>query len=308
MTYLPSLRQLRYLVAVADHRHFGRAAAACNVTQPTLSAGIKELEDSLEAALVDRTSRQVVLTPLGRDIAERARLLLHDAEALVRAAKTARAPLTGTVHMGVIPTIGPFLLPRVLPQLRKAYPKLRLFLTEDLTERLVEQLHAGKLDVLLVALPYACGNVESVTLFEDRFSVACPRDSKLATAPSIRPADVPPENLLLLQDGHCLREHALSACRLTDKAHAEAFEATSLHTLVQMVDNGLGITLLPQLAIDAGILRGTRLVVRPLAAKQPSRDIGLVWRRGSGRREEFLLLADELRKRAGVRTDAGAQR
>ena len=298
MAPLPTLRQLRHLVALADHGHFGRAAASAAVTQSTLSASIKELEALLEAALVDRTRRQVVLTPLGRQTVERARRILADTEALALAARAQREPLTGTLRMGVIPTIAPYLLPGVLPGLRRSYRGLQLYLIEDLTPRLLEQLHVGQLDVVLLALPYDCGNVESAPLFDDRFLLALPPDHPLAKERRIDPERLRSEEVLLLRDGHCLREHALSFCNLADRRRTEAFEATSLPTLVQMVDNGLGITPLPQLAVDAGLLRGTSLVTRPLAAEEPGREIALVWRRGTGRREEFLLLAKELAERA----------
>ena len=294
MAASPTLRQLRHLVALADHGHFGRAAAAAAVTQSTLSASIKELETVLEAALVDRTRRRVVLTPLGRQTVERARRILVDTEALVLAAQSEREPLTGTLRMGVIPTIGPYLLPAVLPGLRRSYRGLQLYLVEDLTPRLLEQLHGGQLDVVLLALPYDCGNVESSPLFDDRFVLALHPGHPLAKERRIDPERLRSEEVLLLKDGHCLRDHALSVCHLADRRRTEAFEATSLPTLVQMVDNGLGITALPELAIDAGLLRGTSLVTRALAAEEPGRKIALVWRRGTGRHEEFRLLAKEL--------------
>ena len=291
---LPTLKQLRHLVALADNRHFGKAAKACLVTQSTLSASLKELEDILQAPLVDRTNRRVAFTPLGEATVERARRLLEEAQALVRAAQGERAPLTGTIRLGVIPTIGPFLLPRILPALREAWPKLKLYLREDQTDTLLEQLHAGRLDALVLALPYDCGNVETALMFKDRFSLGLRRDHPLARAKQVRPKEIESETLLLLQEGHCLRGHALSACRIGDRAHADAFEATSLPTLVQMVDNGLGVTLLPQLALDAGVLRGTEMVARPVEVDNPERDIALVWRKGTARREEFRLLAREI--------------
>lgn len=298
MIALPTLRQLRHLVALANHGHFGRAAASAAVTQSTLSASIKELEAVLEAALVDRTRRQVVLTPLGRETVERARRILADTEALALSARAQREPLTGTLRMGVIPTIAPYLLPAVLPGLRRSYRGLQLYLVEDLTPRLLEQLHVGQLDAVLLALPYDCGNVESARLFDDRFLLALPADHPLVKERRIDPERLRSEEVLLLRDGHCLREHALSVCHLANRRRTEAFEATSLPTLVQMVDNGLGITPLPELAVDAGLLRGTSLVTRPLASEEPGREIALVWRRGTGRREEFLLLAKELAERA----------
>src|SRR5262245_6802712 len=295
---LPTLKQLRHFAAVAEHKHFGKAAAACFVTRSTLSASLKELEEILQAPLVDRTRRQVVLTPLGEEILGRTQKLLEEARDLTLAAQAAREPLTGTVRLGVIPTIGPFLLPRILPGLREAYPKLKLYLREEQTAPLVEQLHGGQLDALLIALPWDCGNVESAELFNDRFSLALPKDHPLAKQRKVEASAARKETLLLLEDGHCLRDHALSACRIGPKPHAEAFEATSLPTLVQMAANGLGVTLLPELALDAGILTGSNLVTRPLAVDEPWREIALVWRKGTGRREEFQLLAKEIRKLA----------
>jgi LysR family transcriptional regulator, hydrogen peroxide-inducible genes activator len=298
MEALPTLKQLRHLVALADNRHFGKAAKACLVTQSTLSASLKELENIVQASLVDRTNRRVAFTPLGKATVERARRLLEEAQALVHAAQGERAPLTGTIRLGVIPTIGPFLLPRILPGLREAWPKLKLYLREDQTDALLEQLHAGRLDALVLALPYDCGNVESALMFKDRFSLGLRRDHPLARAKHVRPKEIESETLLLLQEGHCLRGHALSACRIGGKAHADAFEATSLPTLVQMVDNGLGVTLLPQLALDAGVLKGTEMVARPVEVDNPERDIALVWRKGTARKEEFQLLAREIARLA----------
>jgi LysR family hydrogen peroxide-inducible transcriptional activator len=301
MEILPTLKQLRHLVALADNRHFGKAAKACLVTQSTLSASLKELEDILQAPLVDRTNRRVAFTPLGEATVERARRLLDEVQKLVLAAQGERAPLSGTVRLGVIPTIGPFLLPRILPALRGAWPKLKLYLREEQTNKLLELLHDGRLDALVLALPYDCGTVESEVLFEDRFSLALRADHPLVAATRVSPSAIAETTLLLLQDGHCLRDHALSACRVGEKPHADAFEATSLHTLVQMVDNGLGVTLLPQLAVDSGILKGTGLVLKPIATDAPSRDIALVWRKGTARRAEFQLLGREIARLIRVR-------
>jgi LysR family transcriptional regulator, hydrogen peroxide-inducible genes activator len=294
MVNLPSFRQLEHLVLLADHGHFGRAAKACHVTQSTLSASIKELEKILQASLVDRTKRRVLLTPLGLEIVERARRILLEGKELVEAARAESEPLSGTLRLGVISTIGPFLLPKILPRLRRAYPALRLYLVEDLTARLIEGLHAGRLDVVLLALPYDCGTSERRVLFRDPFKVALPNSHPLAARKTVDLEQLGSEGLLLLKEGHCLREHALAACRWAERRQLEPVEATSLHTLVQMVDNGLGITLLPQLAIDGGILSGTTLTVLPITGEQPSREIGLVWRRGTGRQREFELLASVL--------------
>lgn len=299
MKALPSLRQLRYLDALDRERHFGRAAERCAVTQSSLSGGIQELEALLDARLVERTKRRVALTPLGEEIVQRARRVLIEAEHLADVAAAAREPLTGRLRMGVIPTIAPFLLPRLLPRLRRAYPRLQLFLKEDLTARLVEDLRAGSLDVLLIALPYDCGVVETAILFEDAFKLACHRDHPLAAEDPAPLEAIPPDSLFLLQDGHCLREHALAACDLVGERHQQSFEATSLHTLVQMVDNKLGITLIPQLAVDAGILDGTDTVVRSIRGESQHRRIGLVWRPRSGRDRELRLLADFFREAHG---------
>src|SRR5215468_3253275 len=298
MINLPSLRHLWHLTALHDHGHFGRAAEACHVTQSTLSASIKELEGLLETTLVDRSKRRVVFTPVGIETVERARKIIKEVEDLVSFTTGSREPLSGTLRMGTIPTIGPFLLPRVLPSLRQVYSRLRLYLVEDLTHRLIDSLHRGQLDVVLLALPYDCGAAETVILFDDPFVVGLPRDHPLAKQVSIKPQRLWRENLLLLKDGHCLRDHALAACHLADRRLTEDFEATSLPTLVQMVDNGLGTTLLPVLAINAGLLIGTNLVTRPLLGEKPKRKIGLIWRDHTARREEFCLLAKELSERA----------
>jgi LysR family transcriptional regulator, hydrogen peroxide-inducible genes activator len=298
MINLPSVRHLRHLTALYDHGHFGRAAEACHVTQSTLSASIKELESVLRVALVDHSKRGVVLTPVGVETVERARKIVKEIEDLVSFTTASRAPLSGTLRMGTIPTIGPFLLPRVLPRLRDTYTRLRLYLVEDLTERLIASLHRGEIDVVLLALPHECGAVETVVLFKDPFVVGLPRGHPLAKENGIKPQSLLGEDLLLLKDGHCLRDHALAALRRLANRRIAEFEATSLTTLVQMVDNGLGTTLLPTLAVNAGLLLGTSLITRPLLTDEPARNIGLIWRRGTGRREEFRLLAKELTQHA----------
>ncbi len=295
MKPLPTLRQLRYLVAVVDRCHFGRAAEACLVSQSTLSAGIQELEDLLGVPLLERTRRSVLPTPLGREIAERARALLKGAEDLVDTARSIEDTMAGPLHLGVIPTIGPFMIPRVMPGLRAAFPRLKLFLREDQTARLLDRLDSGELDAALLALPYPSNDVESVDITEDRFSVVCPPGHRLCGMPSAHPSDVAVDDLLLLEDGHCLRDHALAACSLQAGRRNATFQGTSLHTLVQMVANGLGVTLLPQMALDAGILRGLDVAVRPLEGDHPFRRIGLVWRRTSGRKETFVRLAEALK-------------
>lgn len=295
MKPLPTLRQLQYLVAVVDRCHFGQAAEACLVSQSTLSAGIQELEMLLGTPLLERTRRRVLPTPLGREIAEKARVLLREAEDLTDIARAAEDPVAGALHLGVIPTIGPFLIPRVMPSLRTAFPKLKFYLREDQTARLLARLDTGELDVVLLALPYALGDVETLEITEDRFWVVCPKGHRLCATTAVHPTDAALEDMLLLEDGHCLREHALTACALEGARRNPAFQGTSLHTLVQMVANGLGVTLLPQMALDAGILRGLDVVARPLDGSHPFRRIGLVWRRTSGRKEAFGRLAAALK-------------
>ena len=297
MKALPTLKQLRYLAALADHHHFGQAAEACHVTQSTLSAGIAELETLLDAALVDRTKRTVIFTPLGEEVVARGRAILRAAEDLVGITDAARAPLTGTLRLGVIPTIGPYLLPAALGDLRAAYPALRLYLREDQTARLLDRLAAGDLDALLLALPYACGEVESRTVGTDPFLAAMPPDHPLARLDHVPVGRLATEPLLLLEDGHCMRDHALAACQFQGARARGQFEATSLPTLVQMAANGLGLTLVPGLAVEQGLLAGTDLVTRPLEGSATGREIALVWRKGAARGPEYAILADFLASR-----------
>ena len=303
MIPIPSLRQLRYLEAVVALGHFGHAAEACHVGASALSAGIAELEDLLGVRLLERTRRRVVPTAIGIAVAERARALLRGAEEIAEVALAARAPMSGPLVLGVIPTIGPFLLPRLMPLLREAYPALRLYLVEDQTARLLERLAKGSLDAALIALPFPTEGLASATVGIDGFRLIVPSGHRLARARSIAVADVAPDELLLLEDGHCLRQHALAACGLDPARRSAAFQGTSLHTLVQMVANGLGITLVPDMAVTSGILRGTGLVARPLRT-EGAREIGLVWRETSGRGETFRTLAGEISGHLGQASSA----
>ena len=293
--FLPSPQQLRYLTALADHGHFGRAAAACAVTQSTLSAGLIALERQLDSAILERgvPTKRPVFTPLGLELVARARSALAALEAVAETAASARDPLSGPLRLGVIPTIGPFLLPRLMPALREAFPRLRLWIREDLTERLVAALEAGRLDLLLLALPVA-GAKETLPLGEDAFRLAVARDHHLAARDSVPVSALSGERVLLLEDGHCLRAHAEAACGLPRgmAAGGDGFAATSLHTLVQMVAGGLGVTLLPELAIAGGVLAGAPVEVRPLeGSAAPARVIALAWRSRSPRAAEFRDLA-----------------
>jgi LysR family hydrogen peroxide-inducible transcriptional activator len=287
----PTLRQLRYLVALEDHRHFGRAADHCAVTQSTLSAGIKDLEDLLSVSLVDRGRRQTALTPAGLETAQRARKLLQDAEELVLAASAARVPLSGPLSLGVIPTIAPFLLPRILPGLRAAFPSLKLFLREDQTLRLIDLIDAGRLDAAILAFPYEHPAIESYELFSDPF-LLCNKSGDPIEPPKLQ--DLDPADLLLLEDGHCLRDHVLTSCKLSTRGPVNGFQATSLYTLIHMVESGLGATLVPQMAIDAGFLEGLNVSAMHFADAKPERKIGIAWRRGTGRADEYRLLGQTL--------------
>lgn len=297
--HLPSPQQLRYLLALADHGHFGRAAAACAVTQSTLSAGLIALERQLDAGLLERgPTKRPVFTPPGLEVVGRARAALAALEAVVETAAAARDPFSGPLRLGIIPTVGPFLLPRLMPVLRDAFPRLRLWLREDQTERLVAQLDAGRLDLLLVALPCTCGDAETLAIAADPFLAALPPGHRLAERDRVPVGALAAERLLLLEDGHCMRDHALEACGLPHGVApgAEGFAATSLHTLVQMVASNLGVTLLPRLAIQGGVLAGTAVEVRPLepatpAEQAPGRCLALAWRARSPRAAEFRALA-----------------
>lgn len=292
-TFLPTLKQLQYLVALKDHAHFSRAAEACFVTQSTLSAGIRELESLIGLTLVERTRRVVRFTGIGERIAEKARRILREAEELADMAKAAGEPLSGEMRMSVIPTIAPFLLPRILPRLRADWPELKLYLREETSGIACDSLSRGVVDCVLLALPYACGDVDMEPLFDDRLFVAYPGNEAVPAIAT--PDSIDQSRILLLEDGHCLKDHVLSACNRPDMRAEAAMLGTSLHTLVQMVDNGLGVTMLPEMAIDAGILTGTEIQTRPLAAEYPARGIALVWRKASPRSKEFTLFASVLR-------------
>jgi LysR family hydrogen peroxide-inducible transcriptional activator len=295
---LPTTRQLQYLKLLDEHRSFSRAAEAAHVTQPTLSAGIAELERILGAPLVDRARSGVILTAAGEEAVRRAKAILAQAEDLVQAARGAGRPLTGRFRLGVIPTIAPFLLPRALPLLRTAFPELRLYLREDLTPRLIAALRSGALDAALIALPYDTAGLDFTEVGVDELLAALPADHPLAAGDQVDPAALAHETLILLEDGHCLRDHALGACQLEPPRAREgegAFAATSLHTLMQMVGSGLGVSLTPAMAVQAGLTDTAAVAVRHLAAEAPQRQIVVAWRGGSSRSEEARLLAETLK-------------
>lgn len=294
MKLLPSLKQLEYLTALADTRHFAQAAERCSVTPSTLSAGIRDLEAVLGVLVAERTKRTVLITPIGEAVAARARDLLRDAEDVMALATAQREPMAGEIRLGAIPTISPFVLPTALPAVEAAYPKLRLYLREEQTAVLLTRLREGDIDLALIALPYDVEGLAVSPLYDDPFLFACPDDHPLAGQSSISDKDLVDLPLLLLEEGHCLRGHALEACRLQTSAVRVQFEATSLQTLVHMVASGIGVTLLPEMAVAAGMasLSGLRLI--PLETTT-LRQIGLVWRRSSPRVASFEKLAEVFR-------------
>jgi LysR family hydrogen peroxide-inducible transcriptional activator len=292
MSALPTLRQLGYLVELAERLNFRAAADAQFVTQSTISAGIKDLEAVLGVQLVERDRRHVRLTAVGEEVVGRARGLLAAATDLTEAARSAAKPLAGPLRLGAIPTIAPYLLPTLLPPLRRAYKELRLLLREDLTERLLERLQAGSLDIALIALPFDTGDLYIRELFEDKFRFVARKDDPAVRAREIAIRTIDTNELMLLEEGHCLRDHAIAACGPRRGDSESRIEATSLTTLIQMVEGGLGVTLLPEITLNAGILKGTQLVARPFAPTVPSRTLALAARRTSPHRRDADLLAD----------------
>ncbi len=293
----PSIRQLEYAVALADALHFGHAAKACAVSQPGLSTQLQLLEEELGVQLFERSKRRVSITSAGASVIERARDVLRASDELVHAARASQGTLVGPLHLGVIPTVAPYLLPHWLPIVRRAFPQLKLILREDQTHRLVHDLGIGKVEILLLALPIDDEGIESMDLFEEPFLIAAPKTHRLAKQPIHPVADsvLESEAVLLLEDGHCLRDQALSVCGRVGASEAEDLRASSLTTLIQMVAHGWGITLLPaSAAIDAKRVKDLRLI--PFRKPAPSRRIGLVWRKTSARKNEFLELGALLRE------------
>ena len=284
-----TLRQLRYLVALADHMHFGRAAEASHVSQPSLSAQVAQMEAELGVKLVERSSRRVLLTPAGVETAARARRILREVQELGDAVLRDRDPLAGTLRLGIIPTIGPYVMPRLLPRVREAYPELKLFLREDLTANLLTRLRNGELDLLMLALPVDEPWVESRALFEDRFRVALPSGHPLGRFNRLEEADLAGQEILLLEDGHCFRDQALAICHRGGAGARHQFAGTSLESLRQMVAGGVGITLLPEIACQD---RTPGLTLRDFVPPVPARTVGLAWRRGAPGIAAFRELAE----------------
>jgi len=292
-----NLRDLQYLVTLAETRHFGRAALRCNVSQPTLSTQLRKLEESLGVALIERRPRRIALTAAGQAVAERARRMLRDAEDIRALARASQDPLGGQLKIGLIPTLGPYLLPRIAPRLQRALPKLQLMLHEHQTAPLISRVVDGELDLALLALPADTQGLKTRSLFAEAFLVALPDRHRLATRRRLKPADLAGEKLLLLEDGHCLRDQALEVCRKVGTEEQD-FRATSLETLRQMVAAGLGLTLLPRLASEGPFGAARGLVVRPFTPPAPSRLIGAAWRRSTTRGEAIAAVCDVISRTA----------
>lgn len=293
---LPTLRQMQYFVAVAETGSFGRAATQCNVSQSSLSDGIRQLEETVGMPLIDRSNRTVSLTGAGDECLGRMKALLVGARDLMDAVRAGQAPLVGRIRLGVIPSIAPYLLPRALPHLRRAFPELRLHLREDLTRVMLEDLRAGRLDTCLIAFPAQTDGLVREIVAEDSLMLAVDGRHRLAGRPTVRSDELLGETLLLLEDGHCLRDHVRAAAPELIGQQNEEIRASSLATLVHMVDNELGITFIPRIAIEAGILSGTDISLSQLADRPARRSLGLVWRRGSSREADFHILAGYLRR------------
>lgn len=288
--HLPTLRQLQFLIAIAENGSFSKAAQACSVTQPTLSSAIKDLEAQLGAQLLERQARGASLTPAGESVVRRSRSVMNDMHDLVAAASEAGAPLSGEFRLGAIPTVAPYVLPDALPVIRQRHPELKLYLREDLTDRLIEALHARKLDAAIIALPWEMSGIDTMTLYDDEFLLIAPSKHKLLEKEHVGTDDLADEDVLLLEDGHCLRAHAKAVCALTHGRKGVEVSATSLQTLVQMVAGELGVSLVPKLALDAGVAAGLDVDVRSFKTPIYGRSIGVAWRKGSPRSEEAELI------------------
>jgi LysR family hydrogen peroxide-inducible transcriptional activator len=292
-----NLRDLQYLVALAETRHFGRAAERCHVSQPTLSAQLKKLEEFLGVALIERQPRRIALTAAGAAVVERARRMLRDAEDIRALARASQEPLSGQLKIGLIPTLGPYLLPRIAPRLKRALPQLQLMLHEYQTAPLIARVIDGELDLAILALPADTRRLQTRSLFAEAFLVAMPEQHRLATRRRLKTSDLAGEKLLLLEDGHCLREQALEVCERAGTEEQD-FRATSLETLRQMVAAGLGITLLPRLAAEGPFGSARGLAIRPFAPPAPSRVIGAAWRRSTTRGEAIAAVCDIIARTA----------
>ena len=293
----PTFRQLKYLVSISKELHFGKAAKECFVSQSTLSSGIQELEKLLNIKLVERTKRTVFLTTLGKEIAKKAESINVEMNDVLDLAKSAQKHMSGETRLGIIPTIAPYLLPKLMPKIRKKYPNLDLKLVEDQTANILNMLYSGNLDLVLMAMPYKTDNLNTQLIKKDYFHVAVPSQSSLAnkTKKSLSNKDISDTNMLLLDEGHCLREHALEACSKETKQKVDAFKATSLLTLVQMVDNNSGITLLPDIVVNSELLKNSKIKILEYENNKNYREIVLCWRVSTPRSNEFFEFTKFLR-------------
>lgn len=289
-----NLRDLEYLVAVDEERHFHRAAERCFVSQPTLSGQIKKLEERLGVQLIERSTRQVVMTDVGRAVAEQARQVLAAAKSVEDIAQSFHDPMAGELQLGLIPTIAPYLLPQIMPSLKKRFPKLKLWLHEQQTSVLLERLRSAELDLLILALPVEANEFVELDLFREPFWLALPRTDTLAKRKQAKLSDINERELMLLEEGHCLREHALDVCLTAGASEYAAFHATSLETLRHMVGEGMGITFMPQLALPKRLTKSDPVAYLPFPDPPPSRRIGMLYRKGSYREETFRALADTI--------------
>ena len=289
-----NLRDLKYLIALADLRHFGKAADACFVSQPTLSTQVRKLEEELGVTLVERAPRKVMLTATGQDVVQRARRIVADVEQMREAARRSKDPESGSLRLGVFPTLAPYLLPHVVPQLRERFPQLELLLVEEKSDVLLQRLREGRLDAALLALPVHDEQLHAEFLFEEAFVLAAPQGHELATRTSLHVDELSDETLLLLEDGHCLRDQALDVCRLSGAQEKSGFRATSLETLRQMVAAGVGVTLLPALSVHAPIVQPANIRLVKFREPAPSRRIALVWRKSSAMEAFLQQLAAEV--------------
>ena len=291
---LPTIRQLQYFLAVMELRHFGAAADRCCVSQSTLSAAIQDLESLLGVQLFERSSRKVTPTESALIVAEKARQIMVLSEGMVEMLQDKGQPMTGRLRLGVIPTIGPFLLPRVLPDIRQRYPELKLVLIEDQSANLIKRMQEGSLDALVLALPYDTGKLEKKIFLEENFLVAMPKEHQLTKLETINSQQLPTEDLLLLEEGHCFSDHALEACRMKGLSENSIFQGTSLYTLIQMVANGQGVTFVPEIALHSALIKIENIEFKPLSEPGPHRQLGLVWRPAFHKKEDLLQLADTL--------------
>ena len=296
--YHPTFKQLKYLLAVANNLHFGKAAKECFVSQSTLSSGIKELEKLLNVKLIERTKRNVFLTPLGKNITTNSEKIIMGLNDILDYAKSYQEILSGEIKLGIIPTIAPYTIPQIMPKIRSKYPQLDLRLIEDQTANILRMLFNGNLDVAIIAKPYQTENLFTTLLKKDFFFVAIPSNNPLAKSnkKSLNAHDISKTNMLLLDEGHCLRDHALAVCDSKTRANIDAFKATTLLTLVQMVANGTGITLLPEIVIHSPLVKNSNIKILNYENKKNYREICICWRKSSPRIKEFSVLTDFFKK------------